>query len=168
MAWVRLADDFYDHPKVLAAGPVAAYVWACGLAYANRYLTDGYLPKAAVRRLADVEDPYRVAARLVEVGLWVPAGDGYRLTRVSHEIGAIRRRPRVRAELRRAWEAIAHRVRPYILARDGRRCQLCGTTEGPMHVDHIRPLAWGGSNDPENLRCLCRPCNLKRGARWSG
>ena len=79
MTWVRLADDFYDHPKVLAAGPVAAYVWACGLAYANRYLTDGYLPRAAVRRLADVEDPYRLAQRLVDVGLWVPADDGWQI-----------------------------------------------------------------------------------------
>lgn len=33
------------------------------------------------------------------------------------------------------------------------------------HVDHIMPLALGGSNWPENLQCLCPPCNLSKGAK---
>ena len=80
MPWVRLADDFYDHPKIIAVGSAAGWLWVCGLAYANRYLTDGYLPSAAVRRIADDgDDPLRLAARLVEVGLWEAADAGYRI-----------------------------------------------------------------------------------------
>ena len=33
------------------------------------------------------------------------------------------------------------------------------------HVDHIMPLALGGSNWPTNLQCLCPSCNLSKGAK---
>lgn len=34
-----------------------------------------------------------------------------------------------------------------------------------FHVDHVTPLARGGSNDKYNLQCLCPPCNLKKSAK---
>lgn len=33
------------------------------------------------------------------------------------------------------------------------------------HVDHIQPLALGGSNWPSNLQLLCPPCNMSKGAK---
>jgi len=33
------------------------------------------------------------------------------------------------------------------------------------HVDHIVPLALGGTNGKENLQYLCAPCNLSKGAK---
>jgi len=33
------------------------------------------------------------------------------------------------------------------------------------HVDHIMPLALGGSNWPSNIQILCPPCNLSKGAK---
>jgi len=33
------------------------------------------------------------------------------------------------------------------------------------HVDHIMPLALGGSNWPSNLQCLCPPCNHSKAAK---
>lgn len=41
------------------------------------------------------------------------------------------------------------------------RIKLCGGG----HVDHIQPLARGGSNWPRNLQLLCEPCNKSKGAK---
>ena len=44
-------------------------------------------------------------------------------------------------------------------AIDGPRCTVRATT-----VDHIRPVADGGSDDLENLRAACVACNSAAGA----
>jgi hypothetical protein len=63
-----------------------------------------------------------------------------------------------------ARDPISPRVRMSVLIRDKFTCQLCGAQGGPGHsvqleIDHIIPVAKGGTNDPENLQVLCRPCN---------
>ena len=77
MSWIKIDDQFADHPKVLQAGPLASWLYVCGLTYAGRYLTDGWIPAAQVRKLADVDDAMALAARLVSVGLWEPVEGGY-------------------------------------------------------------------------------------------
>lgn len=47
MTWVRLDDSFADHPKIVAAGPIAALIHIRALCYASRYLTNGFIPDAA-------------------------------------------------------------------------------------------------------------------------
>lgn len=79
MVWVRLADDFTDHPKIVQAGPLAGWLYVCGLAYANKYATDGFIPSAAVRRLADVEQPSELTERLVAARLWETVEGGFRI-----------------------------------------------------------------------------------------
>jgi hypothetical protein len=77
MSWLRIDDHFPDHPKVVAAGPLAAWLHVCGMAYAARYLTDGFIPAGQLRRLADVEEPDVLAEKLIEAGLWHRADGGY-------------------------------------------------------------------------------------------
>lgn len=43
------------------------------------------------------------------------------------------------------------------------KCAVCKSKLGKSyHVDHIMPLALGGSNDASNLQLLCPPCNLSK------
>lgn len=43
--------------------------------------------------------------------------------------------------------------------------KLFKTGSKKYHVDHVMPLALGGSNWPANLQCLCPSCNLSKGAK---
>lgn len=46
------------------------------------------------------------------------------------------------------------------------KCAYCRSLLGKKpHVDHITPLALGGTNFRNNLQFLCGPCNLRKGAR---
>ena len=59
---------------------------------------------------------------------------------------------------------IPNSVRQYIYQRDNYQCQSCGQTqtETTLNIDHIIPLAKGGSNDMSNLQTLCHTCNQKK------
>jgi hypothetical protein len=57
-----------------------------------------------------------------------------------------------------------------VVARDQGACADCGINitfrlEATQHIDHIVPLARGGTNNLSNLQLLCEPCNLKKGAQ---
>lgn len=75
MAWVKLDDQFPDHPKIERAGERAAWLFICGLCYCAEHLTDGRIPASKATRLASGA-PSRVAA-LIREGLWVKDGDEY-------------------------------------------------------------------------------------------
>lgn len=55
-------------------------------------------------------------------------------------------------------------VREYVFQRDGFRCRGCGksSTEVQLQIDHIIPIAQGGSNDISNLQTLCKTCNRRK------
>lgn len=62
-------------------------------------------------------------------------------------------------------------LRRGVFFRDKGRCQNCyrdltGTVNlgATIHLDHILPLARGGTNDPTNLQALCDGCNLRKSA----
>lgn len=50
--------------------------------------------------------------------------------------------------------------------RDNWECRNCGT-HCDLTVDHIVPLARGGTDDLDNLQTLCRSCNSRKGASVS-
>jgi 5-methylcytosine-specific restriction endonuclease McrA len=56
---------------------------------------------------------------------------------------------------KRVWE---------VVKRDGRKCNLCGydQDESNLNVDHIMPLALGGSDAVTNLQILCKVCHIKK------
>lgn len=95
MGWVRIDDAFNDHPKFALAGPLGLAQWVAGLAYCNRNLTDGFIPRAVAKRLIDWDgvgwrmwhgdvggagedaDGLAVSGHLVDAGLWDECDGGY-------------------------------------------------------------------------------------------
>jgi 5-methylcytosine-specific restriction endonuclease McrA len=70
-------------------------------------------------------------------------------------------------ELFKAIKAVYRRLtrnpklRQAVFERDGRRCLCCMATSD-LVIDHIVPVLSGGTNDPNNLQTLCRPCNSRK------
>jgi hypothetical protein len=54
---------------------------------------------------------------------------------------------------------VSKRTRFEVLRRDGYTCRYCRTTAGELTVDHVRPTALGGTDDPSNLVACCKDCN---------
>lgn len=106
MTWVKLDDGFYDHPKVLAAGPAAAWLHVCALGYCCRHLTDGVFSKAVVPQLSSaLKQPSKLAAILVENGMWLDEGGNYRI----HDFHVYQRsRAKVLADREATTERVAH------------------------------------------------------------
>jgi 5-methylcytosine-specific restriction endonuclease McrA len=52
-----------------------------------------------------------------------------------------------------------------LFARDGWRCQYCGTEAGKLTLDHVVPRSRGGESSWENVVTSCAPCNLRKGNR---
>lgn len=78
MAWLRIDDRVRTHPKLVSAGPAAAWFWFCGICYAREHLTDGVIPRGIIQTLAPgVSGGKRLAERLVTCGLWHVHTDGY-------------------------------------------------------------------------------------------
>ncbi|MEA2475257.1 MAG: hypothetical protein QOE06_3172 [Thermoleophilaceae bacterium] len=54
-------------------------------------------------------------------------------------------------------------TRRAIFARDGWRCQYCGTGHGTLTVDHVIPRSKGGTSGWDNIVTCCAPCNRRKG-----
>jgi hypothetical protein len=85
--WARLDDELLDHPKILAAGQrlgangsgLALALYAIGLMYSNRHLTDGFLPMSTIQSFPHLTKPAAVADALVSAGLWEKVTGGFKI-----------------------------------------------------------------------------------------
>ena len=65
-----------------------------------------------------------------------------------------------------------------VMERDNHTCQICGVKtpiklrgkhkDRSPEIDHIVPLAKGGADTYDNVQCLCRKCNQKKGDKMIG
>ncbi len=74
MPWLRLDEEFYEHPKVLLLSDAAFRVHVNAMCYCARYTTDGVVPEAALRTLRGTP---RLAKQLVGAGCWELHDDGW-------------------------------------------------------------------------------------------
>lgn len=66
--------------------------------------------------------------------------------------------------------AVSKRLRFEILRRDNHACRYCGGVAPAvvLTVDHVVPVALGGSDDPSNLVTACEDCNAGKAATSPG
>jgi hypothetical protein len=66
--------------------------------------------------------------------------------------------------------AVSKRLRFEIFRRDSHTCRYCGATAPgtPLRVDHIVPVALGGTDHPSNLVTACEPCNSGKTSTHDG
>lgn len=66
--------------------------------------------------------------------------------------------------------AVSKRLRYEILRRDKFACRYCGAKapDAPLRVDHVTPVALGGTDDPTNLVTSCEPCNAGKTSTIEG
>ena len=59
--------------------------------------------------------------------------------------------------------------RRLIIERDAHTCYMCGLVVPPnrIELDHLIPVAKGGSSDDFNVAVACRSCNRRRGTHIS-
>lgn len=55
--------------------------------------------------------------------------------------------------------AVSKRTRYEVMKRDNFTCRYCRSTEEKLTVDHVVPVALGGSDQPSNLVAACKDCN---------
>lgn len=77
MAWIRVESSVARNPKFLSAGPAAAWLWLCGLAYAQDGLTDGFIPTQALPILGAGRKSAALSRRLVDARLWDVSDGGW-------------------------------------------------------------------------------------------
>lgn len=88
--WTKLDDQYPDHPKIIAVGPLAAWLHTCAVIYCGRYLTDGLIPARIVPQLVNFDgvgilteegwqpvDETLLVTALVTAKIWTCNKDGY-------------------------------------------------------------------------------------------
>jgi hypothetical protein len=137
VSWVKLDDAFPSHPKALAAGPEACWLYVVALCHAKHHLTDGCVSRAVVLSL--LRRPERqvlaLAARLVAARLWEAEGEDYRIHNYAE-------RNLTRAEVeseRSAWRERQQRRRAPDMSRRDIRVTPPAVTGG-----QVRDLACAG------------------------
>lgn len=126
--WIKLHDNFWENPKVLAAGEDAALLYVQGLSYCSRNLTDGAIPTPALRNLTAKREAKTLARILTREGLWSETATGWQ---VHDYLKVQRSREQVEAErekarTRKAKSRSGHTVTPTV-------------TDAPCHADVTQP-----------------------------
>lgn len=78
MAWVRIDEEFYDHPRWAEAPGDSIALWLAAMAWCNRNDSiHGFIPVAKTAGLVNVRNVKRTCADLVERGAFEPTAGGY-------------------------------------------------------------------------------------------
>lgn len=67
-----------------------------------------------------------------------------------------------KTSVRKAMRQNYNRLLVELGRRDGFACRKCNVATSDLQIDHILPVAKGGTNDAANLQLLCKACNIAK------
>jgi hypothetical protein len=79
MSWLKLDDQFPDHPKVAALSDAAFRCHVRGMAYCAEHLTDGFMPRRKAEEIAGACLPELIAKPRNGAPLWALSGGEYEI-----------------------------------------------------------------------------------------
>lgn len=79
MTWTKFSEDAADDPALLALERTYRLVWFEAMLWANRFATDGAIPRHMLSRITDCHDPDGAADFLVAAGKWKPSETGWEI-----------------------------------------------------------------------------------------
>lgn len=176
MAWIRLSDDYNDHPKFDNLSDGAFRLWHQAIGFCRKFRTDGLIPIATVRkfkayspkRAQELETPWRGGEQPLwhgVEGFGIRVHDYLEWNLSKEEEEQQREESKRRMALGRDPD-----LRRRLHERDGNLCRYCARTvnwtdrRGPSGAtyDHVDPR---GSDTFDNLVIACRGCNSSKGSR---
>lgn len=81
MAWVRIDDQFYDHPRWATAPGDSIALWLAAMAWCNRNDSfGGFIPSPKLAGLVAVKNVKATCTDLVQRGAFTADNDGYWIT----------------------------------------------------------------------------------------
>ncbi len=125
--------------------------------FANRRRKAGWLPPSVRSKAEATINAVRFVACLVPV------------SRVNVEVGSFdtqkMQHPEVSGLQYQYGELHGYQIREYLLAKWKRHCVYCGATGTPLQIEHVVPVARGGSSRVSNLTLACDACNKRKGVQ---
>lgn len=121
----------------------------------------------------DIEAARSLRDELWANEMWAAYGEA---DQALHALYELRRKEQTRsAKARRAAAALpkftrGHVSKSAVIARDGLECHLCGVDVDPQdwHLEHVIPLALGGTDCLDNAAVAHPSCNLSKSDSWAG
>ena len=105
--WIKIMNSLPAHPKAIRAGAAAMWLHISALCYSNEHLLDGRVDRAMLPAIAvGVPKAEQLVRRLVDVGLWDVAEDGWQIhdyEQYQRSANEIRKRRDASAKRQQAW-----------------------------------------------------------------
>lgn len=162
MAFILMSPEFDDYVSECQISDGAYRALVAGFLYSAEHHTDWSFPIRQLRNLTPSLDN-SMSRELVTSGWWTIYEPTASILLAVYGPRDRSPKPLVR-RCQQDRMPISRDLRMAVYERDGFRCRTCGTDED-LTLDHIWPWSRGGSDEMENLRTLCRPCNSRKGAR---
>lgn len=176
MPFIRLSDNYIDHPKFTALSDGSFRLWHEAMAFCRKHQTDGLIPKKTMleftsygpKRLEQLLTPWLEGKNpliVIVPKFGFKVHDYLEWNLSKEQENQQRKETRLRVAMNRDGG-----FRRALRERDGDACRYCGCAviwadrRGPTGAtyDHVDP---NGGESADNIVISCRGCNSRKGSR---